>query len=146
MTTACVPAALSVCDPGPVFWQLCQCVIPVPCSSSSGDDHSLPRLILANLQRLDRLTDPAAVSQRMLELLLGAPPEVLSRRLARGSKQLHERTERVAINIFVVHTCIMIAKPKRNIVDSYFCVIFVHPDLTRKRLGFIHILPPNSEL
>ena len=133
-----------MCDPGPVFRQLDQCVIPVPCSGSSGDDHSLPRLILANLQRLDRLTDPAAVSQRMLELLLGAPPEVPRRRLACGSKELHERTDRVAINIFVVHTCIMIAK--RDIVDSYFCVIFVHPDLTRKRLGFIHILPLNSEL
>ena len=52
-------------------------MVPVLYSGSSDDDHSLPRLILANLQRLDRLTDPAAVSDKMLELLLGAPPEVL---------------------------------------------------------------------
>ena len=32
--------------------------------------------MLANLQLLDRLIDPATVSEKMLELLLSAPPEV----------------------------------------------------------------------
>ncbi|XP_037076945.1 Fanconi anemia group D2 protein-like [Pollicipes pollicipes] len=60
----------------PLVTLMVERLLEVAYSVSSGEDHSLPRLILANLQRLDRLADAGAVSQKMLELLQGAPPEV----------------------------------------------------------------------